>query len=90
MYLGTGDGFASEIVIGSVVNIVGKENSEQVRGCLVACDFAVAEDSDNFGAPAVILGLASQYSFEIAGLPEAGIASAARQLAYQFQCLTGV
>lgn len=79
--------FASEIAIGSRVYIVRRENSEQVRGCLVACDFALAEGLDNFGAPAVALVLANQYSFEIAGLPEAGIASAVRQLAYQFQCL---
>jgi hypothetical protein len=53
----------------------------------VAFDLALAEDLDNFGVPAVTLVLANQYSLEIAGLPEAGIASAVQRLAYQFQCL---
>jgi hypothetical protein len=86
LYLGIDDDFASETANGSMY-IVRGENSEQVRGCLVACDLALAEDLDNFGAPAVTLVLANQYSFEIAGLPEAGIASAVQQIAYQFQCL---
>jgi hypothetical protein len=87
LYLGIDDDFASETANGSMY-IVRGENSERMRGCLVACDLALAQDLDNFGAPAVTLVLASQYSFEmIAGLPEAGIASAVQQLAYQFQCL---
>ena len=67
-----------------------RENSEWVRGCLVACDFALAEDFDNFGALAVTLVLANQYSFEIVWLPEAGIVSAVQQPAYQFQCPKGI
>ena len=81
LYLGIDDDFAN----GSMY-IVSGENNEQVRGCLVAFDLALAEDLDNFGVPAVTLVLANQYSLEIAGLPEAGIASAVQQLAYQFQC----
>ena len=87
LYLETGDDFASEIAIGSEMDIVRRENSERVRSRLVACD---SEDLDNFGAPVVTLVLANQYSFEIAGLPEAGIASAAQQLAHQFQCLKAI
>jgi hypothetical protein len=86
LHLGTGGDFASEIANGSMY-IVSGENNEQVRGCLVAFDLALAEDLDNFGVPAVTLVLANQYSLEIAGLPEAGIASAVQRLAYQFQCL---
>jgi hypothetical protein len=90
LYLGAGDDFASGIAIGSGMDIVRRANSEQVRGCLVACDFALAEDFDNFGALAVTPVLANQYSFEIVWLPEAGIVSAVQQLAYQFQCPRGI
>jgi hypothetical protein len=86
LYLGIDDDFASETANDSMY-IVRGENSEQVRGCLVACDLALTEDLDNFGASAVTLVLANQYGFGIAGLPEAGIAFAVQQLAYQFQCL---
>src|SRR5579859_5262747 len=82
LYLGIDDDFAN-----GPMYIVRGGNSEQVRGCLVACGLALTEDLDNFGAPAVTLVLANQYSFEIAGLPEAGIASVVQQLAYQFRCL---
>ena len=87
LYLGIDDDFASETANGSMY-IVRGENSERVRGCLVACDLALAEDLDNFGAPAVTLVLANQYSFEVAGLPEAGIVSVVQSLAYQFRYLT--
>jgi hypothetical protein len=87
LYLGAGDGFAS---IGSGMDIVHRENSEQARCCLVACDFALVEDCDNFGALAVTPVLANQYRFEVVWLPEAGIVSAVQQPAYQFQCPEGI
>jgi hypothetical protein len=90
LYLGAGDDFASGIAIASGMDIVCRGNSEQVRGCLVACDFALVEDFDNFAALAMTPVLANQYSFEIVWLPEAGIVSAVQQLAYQFQCLRGI
>ena len=90
LYLGTGDDFASEIAIGSRMDIVHRGNSEQVKGCLVVCGFALVEDFDNFGALAATLVLANQYSFEIVWLPGAGIVSAVQQPAYQFQCLRGI
>ena len=90
LYLGAGDGFALEIAIGSGIDIVRRGNSELVRGYLVACDFSLAEDFDNFGALAVTLVLANQHSFEVVWLPGAGIVSAVQQPAYQSQCPKGI
>jgi hypothetical protein len=90
LYLRADDDFASEIAIGSVMYMARRENSEQVKSRLMAYDFALVEGLDNLGAPSVALVLANHCSFEIAGWPEAGIASAAQSLAYQFQCLTGI
>jgi hypothetical protein len=53
-------------------------------------DSVLAEDLDNSGAPAMISVLANHCSPAIAGLPEAGIASAVQQLAYRCQCLNQI
>lgn len=75
---------------GLTMRIANSEHKERARRLLVRSDAALAEELDNFGAPVMASFRANHCSSEIAGLPEAGIASVAPQLAYRCQCLNQV
>jgi hypothetical protein len=86
MYLKDGNKSASEIANGLAMGVVRSENRTPGRGLLMGRDAVLAEERDSVGAPVVASLLASHCSCEIAGLPEAGIASVVRLLAYRCQC----